>query len=486
MSGTTPRFGFTWFDGASQTGAISDDGNKYTGSDRQLLDRVLTALEGHDHAASASTASTQPDGPSLAYASTGGSLQAGKTYFYKIAFVDAAGLETDASDEVSVVLPDQLTQPAAPSAENGSTGSMPAGLYFYSLTAVRGLEESTQGSSVPVTVLTAEHSVTLTLPALGEADSYYVWRMSDVDGQWRKFSTPVSSGSFVDNGSATPTVTSPPVINTGVSSYTTTITLTTGDQTAVQLTSGWRIYRSTTSGTYGGNSLVHEVVERVDELDPESLLVTAWVDSGDVLTTGQPLSVASRLSFTRLHLSEFTTNPSLTGYPNNALISVAGTVKMKFGGAWVAVGSGGGVGTLIPVGSTLPSTSGWSTEHDGYLFGLSADGQVTIQVWVLGTGWISTGGSGGISVQESLPATTGHTAGDAVVTSGDGALSVLLPDTGGTNAWMTLIDRAGASGQVFTSSGGRRWVLTVDDTGTPTFRRTFRPGPPPPTGWDMI
>lgn len=301
MSGRTPRFGFNWFDGDAQSGALSDDGAKFTGDDRLLLDRLLAAIETHDHA-SDTDSDDAPDGPTLTYASTGGALEAGLTYYYKITFVDAAGLETDASDEVSVDLPAQLDAPAAPGQDTATTGTLVPGLYYYALTAVRGSEESSLGDPVAVTVLSDEHQVDLSLPALGAATSFRLWRLSDTEGFWRKFSDVITGSTFTDGGSATPVATDAPTANTGVATYAVTLDLSTDDATAVQATavSGWKIYRSTTSGTYGGNSLVHYVTEHEIDTDDTSPKLASWVDTGDALLSGAPPVTASKMHFTTI------------------------------------------------------------------------------------------------------------------------------------------------------------------------------------------
>src|SRR5262249_3171992 len=154
-------------------------------------------------------------------------------------------------------------QPAAPSVSTDTGGSLPPGLYYYALTGIRGAEESQLGFRATVTVLNDEGTVNLTAPDLGDADSYRVWRMSDAEGFWRKFSTSVTT-TFTDDGSVTPTETQEPTSNTGVSTYSIVIDLTVGEAIDVQDYSGWSIYRTTTSGNYPGNSLVHLVTERED------------------------------------------------------------------------------------------------------------------------------------------------------------------------------------------------------------------------------
>jgi len=60
----------------------------------------------------------------------------------------------------------------------------------------------------------------------------------------------------------------------------------------------WRIYRTTTPGEYESNSLVHEVVETVDE--EASALRFEWIDDGDQLLMGTPKVVSSTIGNGRI------------------------------------------------------------------------------------------------------------------------------------------------------------------------------------------
>jgi hypothetical protein len=317
MSGRTPRFGLNWFDGDSQEGTLADDASKFSGFDRLLLDRLLAAVDQHDH-----TDDVEVD------------------------------LESNASDEVAVVLPDQLPTPDAPGPDTDTTGSLEPGLYYYAVTGVRGSEESALGDPMPVTLRTDEHQVTLTLPALGSATSYRVWRMSDTEGFWRKFSTVVTSGTFLDNGSTTPPATDAPSANTGVATYSIRLTLQSADATTVQdpNVSGWKIYRSTTSGTYGGASLVHYVTEREDDLDPTSDRLTQWTDTGDALLGGYPPVTATKMHFPTVVGTTGPTGPTGATGPAGA------------GGATGATGPAGATGATGPAGtSSILHAPDWSS-----------------------------------------------------------------------------------------------------------------------------
>lgn len=360
MSGTTPRFGLNWFDGDSQPGTLSDDGQKYTGDDRLLLDRLLSAIENHDHSDPDSTdPSPTPDAVGLSLTSGSGALEAGKAYFYRVSFVDRQGTETPASDEASIDTPDKLPAPAAPSATTDPGGTLPAGLYFYALTAVRGIEETPLGEPVSVTVLVGEGQVTLTPPSLGDASAFYVWRMNDADGQWTRFSSTISFGDFVDDGSSTPTPRNPPSVNTGTSNYSVSVALSYPDQATVQNFAGWKIYRTTTSGTYGGNSLVEKVTTRTVDSDPTSPLVTSFLDVGDALLPGSPppINQGTKMRFVKQRLAIVTELPTdLSAYPQGFPLILVDGSTLKFyvlhGTDWELVGGGGS--SAFPISATLP------------------------------------------------------------------------------------------------------------------------------------
>lgn len=429
MSGTTPRFGLSWFNGDTQEGSLGDDGHKFTGDDRLLLDRLLSAIENHDHSdPSATDPSPTPAPPTLSLISGSGALESGKTYFYCVSFVDAHGTETPASDEVSIDTPDRLPAPDAPSAETDTSGTLPAGLYFYALTAVRGAEETPLGEPVAVTVLVGEGQVTLTLPPLGDATAFYVWRMNDADGQWARFSTTVSFGDFVDDGSEVPIPRSAPSTNTGTSDYSVSITLDVPDQSTVQNFAGWKIYRSTTSGTYGGNSLVEKVTTRVDQVDPGSPLVTSFEDTGDSLFPGSPppINQGTKMNFVKQRIAIVTELPTdLSAYPEGFPLVLVDGSELKLhvlrSSAWEQVGGGGGGGGggTFALGGTLPDPTAY------------AAGTGFVLVNAFGMHLYLTDGSAWAPVGESAPSSLVLSSSVWVGPTGAGHAEVDLPSGDG-------------------------------------------------------
>lgn len=360
MAGQTPRFGFNFF-GGDTAGNFSDDDDKFTGEDRLGLDRILTAFEGHTHRVTEELVPPAED-LDLEHGS-GGALDAGVTYFYVISFVNDDGLETAAGPESSHSLPDVLPIPGEAQAETGDTsGTLHAGTYYYALSGLRGDEESPLSDPVAVTVLADETMVTLTLPELGDATSFQVWRMSDSTSGYTRIGTS-SGATFVDDGSVPDGIYGdpaniPPTSNTGIDAYNITITLTGDDLINVTKASSWRIYRSEVSGAYSAASLVHEVVEHINDLDPSTALMTSWEDDGDAQLTGSPKLISQEVHVAPFTFDSGTPLPDASGYPENYPIveSSTGILNLNRASVWTPIsGSPGPTGATGPSGVAGPS-----------------------------------------------------------------------------------------------------------------------------------
>lgn len=362
MSGLTPRFALSFFDDET-SGSLSDDSGKHTGEDRLTIDRLLGALETHTHRVNTITAEPT-EAPLLADGSTG-SLSAGQTYYYVTSFVNADGLETAAGPEESIDLPDLLATPDAPQGEtsNGS-GLLGLGQYYYALSGLRGSEETPLSEPAIVTLVADEDTVTLTLPALGDATTVQVWRQKSTESGWTRIGLS-ATGTYVDDGSVPAGAygdpdNSPPLTNTGISNYSITVTLTAADQLLAVTANSWRIYRSTESGAYSAASLVHDVVERLDDDDPLSALRTSWIDDGDAPLTGSPKLFSQELVVPPFTFQFAATLPDPAGYPDYyPIVDADGIVYIKRSGVWTPVGSqrgvavftGTGAPTLMPTGA---------------------------------------------------------------------------------------------------------------------------------------
>lgn len=372
MAGRTPRFGLNYF-GGGQPGSITDDGQKFTAQDPLTVDRQLRLLEGHDylHRPVAPAAMTAPP---TALTVEGGLLRGGQTVYYRIALVDERGSETAAGPELAVELPALLNPPLPLTLDMNEqevlpTGALPPGFYQYALTAMRGDEETTLGPVLPVTVPNGTTAVQLALPAYGEADAVRLWRLGDADAGFTKIAViPAGTTTFVDDGSvvADPCACDPenlpPQFNIGAA-YAVEVTL----PAAVVLESGWRLYRSTVSGSYPSSSLVHQVVELNNEDDLGSGILRSWLDLGEQLTLGAPRDGALDVRPRAFAFDTGAQLPNPAGYPEMYPFVRQGTLYVLTGGAWVAVsgGGGGGGGGVAPI-QTSPNGTRWIQTVDDY------------------------------------------------------------------------------------------------------------------------
>lgn len=374
MSGLTPRFGLSYFGGAVD-GSINDDGQKFSLGDRLLIDRLFQAIEQHDYTYTATESVEPTDTPTLALTvDEGGTLPAGETYYYAVSMLDANGLETRIGPEVSISTPEALPTPLAPSGEAALGGTLPTGLYYYAITGLRDGEESPLSSPVTITLLSGDGTAELGLPPLGDADSYQVWRMAATESGYSRVGTTMTDA-FTDNGSVpsnpcpTDPGNQPPQFNLGISRYGVEVTL--GVDDAALVTSGrvsrWRVYRSTESQNYGNTSLVHEVIEREDEQDVSSDLLTVWTDVGDALVSGRPSIISQGINLKPFSFPTASVLPPTTGYPSYYPLVVDGVLYAKVGTVWTPLGGGGGgaveTGNLLQTGVEVLDTTG----HPWYL-----------------------------------------------------------------------------------------------------------------------
>lgn len=370
MSSLTPRFRLEYFGGPTP-GTITANGQKYTSADRLTLDRLLAQVEGHDHLLRPPTGVLAV--PSTAELTSGaGILPSGPTYYYRFSVVDENGMESVASPAVAVPTPALLATPGIPAldTDSGVVGTLPPGIYYYALTALRGAEETPLGSSAVISVIAGQTSVRLAFPAFGEADSFRVWRMGYNESGFTKLAV-VATAEYVDDGSipadscACDPGNQPPQTNVGVANYGVVLTL----PVAVDLTTAraWRVYRSASAASYPTASLVHEVVEREDEWNDETPLLRSWTDDGSALSIGKPQDADLNMRFAPFTFDTATVLPSPLLYPANYPIVVEGRLYAKVVDAWALVGGSGGAPAVLtsPDGSrfvlTVANTGALST-----------------------------------------------------------------------------------------------------------------------------
>lgn len=296
----TSRFGLSRV-GGDAGGSLTADGFKYTDRDRQVIDRVLSAFETHDHSGGDQLADPT-EAPALALDTAQGALAGGRTFYYRVSFVDQYGLESAASPEVAVATPSQVEAPGRPILASTTGGTLTPGLYTYALTSEAGSYETQLGPHAVLQLLNDRTAITLTLPALpAGADSFGVWRQGPEDNGFTKIGS-TSASTILDDGSvpADPCACDPDNLppQENRTSSTNAIVVTAPDAALITASADspirrWRIYRATSSGGYGNNSLVAEVTDRDDTTD---ILATTFIDRGEPLLQGGPLDVSQTLA----------------------------------------------------------------------------------------------------------------------------------------------------------------------------------------------
>lgn len=274
--------------------SISKNGYAFGDGDRVTLDTLLKALELHTHDGAASL-NSPTTAPALTPNATGGSLPAATLFYYKCSFLDRFGLETAASPEASVSTQAQMSAPTPPTyAVESSGGTVLGGTYGYAVTFVTDSGgETTPSTTVDAQVVTGTtNRVRLDLPALPSgATRYNVYRRRPGQNVFYYLGTSTTTP-FYDSGEVEDTTITSPVFNTTNNTSSITITIPTGS--IPDDVYGWKIYRTTTPGTYDSYSLVHHVVEPTTEFATD--LRTTWTDAGDVLQEGAPRVRSATLS----------------------------------------------------------------------------------------------------------------------------------------------------------------------------------------------
>ena len=181
---TTARFGLQSF-GGRVPGSFRDAGYAYTLSDRQVIDSLLAALESHTHGGG--NRLLDPGPPTVTTTvDLAGNLVGGRTYYYKVGYLDQWGLETAASDEVSITLPAGPVTPSPPVPTMGTGGSLGNGNYYYAIAAYVGdsTRQTLASQTVYVSLTGSINQVTLTFPAADpSADGWVIYRRGPQETQ---------------------------------------------------------------------------------------------------------------------------------------------------------------------------------------------------------------------------------------------------------------------------------------------------------------
>lgn len=289
----TKRFQLNKF-GAADGGSIADDGYKFSERDRDTIDAILSAFEAHTHSGGDRLADPSA-APTLSLLTEGGALPGGRTYYYRVSFLDRYGLETAASAESVISTPSQVQPPGPPVLTALSTAGavLTEGLYQYALTAISGDYETQLGTIAVITLMSDRNSISLAMPALPTgATAFGVWRQGPNAVGFTRIgqtsaSTILDDGSVPDDPCACDPENLPPQENRTSSTNIVTITAPTFPADARR----WRVYRSLVSGSFGSETLVAEIVD----VDANGNLVNFYMDDGDQLLYGRPLEISQTL-----------------------------------------------------------------------------------------------------------------------------------------------------------------------------------------------
>lgn len=319
MAGRTPRYGWNTL---QQGESLSDDGYKYTFSDRLDMDQKMwLAAEGHHHKGGLQNQVPVPIAPTLTRNPTGGLIPAGTRVYYKISLVGPDGTEGAASVESFIDTPAPVASPAGPTLTFASTGgALLGGDYYYALSAYTGnstTETRAAGTAfISVNSTTGLNRVTVTFPTLPSgATGFNIYRRAPGEGRYFFLTninmvggTPPTT--FIDTGAIAENCDRTiPQTNTTNSANSITVGY---PITIVPTGHTWKIYRTYLNGVYT-RSLLHWVVEYTAEATP--VVRNSWIDIGIATTTGAPLATVPSM-----------TNPSKIDLSNAA--EVQGTLPM--------------------------------------------------------------------------------------------------------------------------------------------------------------
>lgn len=291
---STQNFGLSKF----PPGAITDEGNKFTLKDRELIDALLYTLFNHDHQAPEEGDVLEGFSP-LVFPEldldTAGTIPAGRTLYYKVAYLDINGNETVASATAVVATPAPLPPPPIPSVVVSPTGgTLVPGTYRYALSYYQGATAQTPATNIVVVTVppgTNTNTITLTFATPpDEADGWKIYRRRfDENEHWLLATVADTEANYVDDGTVNADCTKRrPTVNTTNQNNSVTITIPASELPFDTRVKAWRIYKSDGTSSFGPNSLVATVTDTVTQGGSD--LVTSYVDTGNTPGPGTPLS----------------------------------------------------------------------------------------------------------------------------------------------------------------------------------------------------
>jgi len=292
MGGKTQRFGFNTLGPGDSMAA---DGFKFSDADIVLMDRLLAAAaEGHHHSGVPAVDNTPTLPLSLHQLSTGGWFPSSKRYYYRFTLVDAAGNETVGSPVTFADTPVALLDPSPPGLlPFTSGGTLSPGNYSYVLSAyttATTLEtKASKSANITLPIATSIGQITLTLPPLGAATGFNIYRKTPNGARYLFLDSVTSAADYVDDGSVHEDCNRTlPGTNTTNNQGMITITYP-GATPVIPLGYTWKIYRTLNPNNWA-NSLLKHVVEDGSLLIPPApgVIVVSFSDLGSATGPGKP------------------------------------------------------------------------------------------------------------------------------------------------------------------------------------------------------
>ena len=286
---STDHYNLSTIDGPGQS--FSDDGYKYPGADRRLMDTLLyLGVEGHHHTGETGSMEEPTEGPLLTLDEGGGSIPAGVRAYYKYTLVHENGAESEGSVEAFIDTPNPIVEPGAPILVRSTGGTLIAGNHYYALSEYVGssINETKATASAYITLpVPNTNTVTVELPIIGGGDGWNLYRRSPGQTKYFHLATiPNTEVDFVDDGSiAEDCDRTLPTANTTNGSNAIIVSIP-GATPVVPEGYTWKVYRTYNIASWSNSFLTH-VTENVD-----GDVATEYTDIGGSPQQGSPPAIS--------------------------------------------------------------------------------------------------------------------------------------------------------------------------------------------------
>jgi hypothetical protein len=279
-------------------------------------DTILYGLIYHQH--TGDTAIAAPTGIlTLSTEVSGGTVPAGRTYYFVATYLDSMGRETGKSTEFSIATAAKITRPDAPTNNDSATptdiqpcvNGLTGGNYWYKLSYLKGVGE-TEASDALYVVIPSDttyectiHFESLTEAANG-ADTIRVYRKIGTTGTYNKIVDILGTDvdSYTDDYTAVTDCEAHPVsINS--TNATNTITIDCSSLTNYSSVAYIKIYCSLTSGSWVSSAML------VASITPNAATpILSYTMTSATLSTGKPPAISQTFgSPNRINLASETT-----------------------------------------------------------------------------------------------------------------------------------------------------------------------------------